>query len=65
MNIGSLEYVVIGVTDKKDHQQLMQALLSELDAIQEKDHIRVVDLVLVKKAANGKVVMQELSNLMR
>jgi hypothetical protein len=65
MNIGSLEYVVIGVTDKKDHQQLMQALLSELDAIQEKDHIRVVDLVLVKKAVNGKVVMQEISNSMR
>jgi len=63
MNIGPLEYVVIGVTDSKDHHQLMQALLPELNTIQEKDQIRVVDLVSVKKAANGDVVMQELNEL--
>ena len=63
MNIGPLEYVVIGVADQDDHQQFVQTLLPELKAIHEKDHIRVVDLVLVKKAADGSVTMQEVSEL--
>lgn len=59
MDIGPLEYVVIGVYD----QQLTRALFSELNAIQETGKIRVVDLIFVTKAADGTVVMQEVSEL--
>jgi hypothetical protein len=55
--------VVVGVTGAADHQPLTQAMLSELNTIQEKDHIRVVDLVLVMKAMDGSLVMQELSEI--
>jgi hypothetical protein len=63
MEIGPLEYVVVGVTDLNDHQQLTQELLPALSSIQEKGLIRVVDLILVKKGADGSVVMQEVSEL--
>ncbi len=59
MAIGPLEYVVIGVND----QQLTHALFSELNTIQETGMIRVVDLILVTKAADGAVAMQEVSEL--
>ena len=59
MDIGPLEYVVIGVSD----QQLKSALISELNAIQEAGKIRVVDLIFVSKAADGAVEMQEVSEL--
>jgi Family of unknown function (DUF6325) len=59
MDIGPLEYIVIGVND----QQLTRELFSELNEIQETGMIRVVDLILVKKAADGGVVMQEVSEL--
>ncbi len=59
MDVGPLEYVVIGVTD----QQLKSALISELNAIQEAGKIRVVDLIFVSKAADGAVAMQEVSEL--
>jgi|SRR5664280_637418 uncharacterized membrane protein len=59
MDIGPLEYVVIGVTD----QQLKSDLISELNAIQEAGKIRVVDLIFVLKAADGAVKMQEVSEL--
>ncbi len=63
MDIGPLEFVVVGVTDENDHQPLTKELLSELDSIQEKDHIRVVDLILVKKAADNAMTMVELNEL--
>jgi hypothetical protein len=63
MNLGPLEYVVVGVTDAQDHQPLTKALLYELNSIQEKDQIRVIDLIMVKKAADGSIVMHELGEL--
>ena len=63
MNIGPLEYVVVGVTDVKNHQPFAQALLSELNAIHAKDDIRVVDLILVKKSDEGELVMREVHEL--
>lgn len=59
MDIGPLEYVVIGVTDR----QLKNDLISELNAIQEAGKIRVVDLIFVSKSADGAVAMQEVSEL--
>ena len=59
MDIGPLEYIVIGVSDR----QLKSALISELNAIQEAGKIRVVDLLFVSKAADGAVSMQEVSEL--
>jgi hypothetical protein len=59
MDIGPLEYVVIGVTD----QQLKSDLITELNAIQEAGKIRVVDLIFVSKSADGAVAMQEVSEL--
>ncbi len=59
MNIGPLEYVVIGVQDRQfDH-----ALCTELKAIQEAGQIGVVDLLFVTKAADGTVVTQEVDEL--
>ena len=63
MNIGPLEYVVVGVTDAGQHQTLAQALLSELNAIHAKDDIRVIDLIVVKKSAEGELITQEVSEL--
>jgi hypothetical protein len=63
MPIGPLEYVVVGIAGSHEHSQLTRALLTELNAIQEKDHIRVVDLVLAHKAADGRVSLQELTEL--
>lgn len=59
MEIGPLEYVVIGVPG----QQFTSALISELNAIQEPGQICVVDLIFVSKAADGSVTMQEVSEL--
>jgi len=59
MDIGPLEYVVIGMKD----QQLTPALVSELDAIQESGQVFVVDLIFVTKAADGAVTMQEMNEL--
>jgi hypothetical protein len=57
MDIGPLEYIVIGVSDLKGD------IISELNAIQETEMIRVVDLIFVKKSADGAVVVQEVSEL--
>jgi len=59
MDIGPLEYVVISAND----QQLKSALFAELNAIHETGMIRVVDLIFATKAADGSVVMQEVSEL--
>ncbi len=59
MNIGPLEYVVIGFQDN----QFMDEILPELNAIQEKGHIRVVDLLFVTKDADGTVTVREVSEL--
>ena len=59
MDIGPLEYVVIGMHEP----HLPDALISELDAIQESGQIYVVDLILVTKAADGTLSMREMSDL--
>jgi hypothetical protein len=59
MDIGPLEYVVLGFTDK----QFMSEVLPELNAIQEHGLIRVVDLLFVSKADDGNVAMQEISKM--
>ena len=59
MDIGPLEYVVIGMKD----QQLTPALVSELDAIQESGQVFVVDLIFVTKAADGAMTMREMNEL--
>ena len=59
MNIGSLEYVVIGFED----DQFTGEILPELNAIQEKGLIRVVDLLFVMKDTDGTVTVREVSEL--
>lgn len=59
MEIGPLEYVVIGMKDR----QLKHALLPELNAIHKTGQVRVVDLISVTKAADGSVALQEVSDL--
>ena len=59
MDIGPLEYVVIGLKD----QHLTSELVSELDAIQESGQVFVVDLIIVTKAADGAVTMREMNEL--
>ncbi len=59
MNIGPLEYVVIGF----QNNQFMDEILPELNAIQEKGHIRVVDLLFVTKDADGTTTVREVSEL--
>jgi uncharacterized protein DUF6325 len=59
MNIGPLEYVVIGFQDN----QFTSEVLPVLGAIQEKGAIRVVDLLFVSKDADGMVTMREVSEL--
>ncbi len=57
MNIGPLEYVVIGYED--DH--FTSEILPALNTLQESDLIRVVDLVFVSTSGDGKVTVQEVS----
>ncbi len=59
MDIGSLEYVVIGFQD--DH--FTDEILPELNAIQENGLIRVVDLLFVSKDADSTVTVREVSEL--
>src|SRR5450631_1013473 len=59
MTIGPLEYVVIGLED----QQFTSEILPVLNAIREKGAIRVVDLLLLSKVADGTVTMREMNEL--
>ncbi len=59
MTIGPLEYVVIGLQDN----HFTSDILPELNAIQEKGHIRVVDLLFVTKDASGTATIREVSEL--
>ena len=59
MDIGSLEYVVIGFED----DQFTHEILPELNAIQQKGLIRVVDLLFVMKDTDGTVTIREVSEL--
>jgi hypothetical protein len=59
MDIGPLEYVVIGL---RDHH-FTSEILPKLNAIQENELIRVIDLLFVNKAVDGTVTIQEINEL--
>jgi hypothetical protein len=59
MEIGPLEYVVIGFQD----DDFTNEILPELNAIQASNLIRVVDLLFVSKGIDGTVTMREVSEL--
>jgi len=59
MTMGPLEYVVIGC---KGHQ-FTKEIVPELNSIQEKGLIRVVDLFFVRKDVNGTVTVLEVYDL--
>ena len=59
MDLGPLEYVVIGVKD----QIVTHALVEELITINETGKVRVVDLIFVTKVADGTIVVKEVSEL--
>jgi Family of unknown function (DUF6325) len=59
MEIGPLEYVVLGFEDR----QFASEVLPELNAIQESGLIRAVDLVFVDKETDGTLAVQEVSEL--
>ena len=59
MTIGPLEFIVIGC---KGHT-FTREILPELNSIQEKDLIRVVDLSFVRKDSNGVVSVLEVHDL--
>ena len=59
MEIGPLEYVVIGLQD----HHFRQDVLPELKSIQQSGLIRVIDLLFVRKVADGTVTIQEVSEL--
>ncbi|HLI08350.1 MAG TPA: DUF6325 family protein [Ktedonobacteraceae bacterium] len=57
--LGPLEYMVIGCPGN----QFMNEIVPELNAIQEKGLIQVVDLLFVRKAADGTITALEVSDL--
>ena len=59
MEIGPLEYVVIGFQE----HHFTDDILPALNAIQQTGAVRVVDLLFVQKDAAGAVSVQELSEL--
>ena len=59
MPIGPLEFVVIGCKG----QQFTSEIVPELNAIQEKGLIRVVDLIFVRKDTDGTVKALEVHDL--
>ena len=59
MTMGPLEFVVIGC---KGHQ-FTREIVPELNSIQEKGLIRVVDLFFVRKDINGTVTVLEVNDL--
>ena len=59
MTIGPLEFVVIGC---KGHQ-FTREIVPELNSIQDKGLIRVVDLFFVRKDVNGTVTVLEVNDL--
>lgn len=59
MEIGPLEYIVIGLPD--DH--VTSDILQQLTAIQQDGLLHVVDLLFVDKDADGHITMQEINEL--
>ena len=59
MEIGPLEFVVIGLQDDR----FRSSILPELNAIQQNGLIRVVDLLFVSKNADGAIQVQEVSEV--
>jgi hypothetical protein len=59
MNIGPLEYVVIGLQD----HHFTSELLPEFNAIQRGGLLRVRDFLFISKASNGIVTIQEINEM--
>ena len=59
MTIGPLEFVVIGCKGN----QFTSEIVPELNSIQEKGLIRVVDLFFVRKDVNGTITVLEVNDL--
>ena len=59
MSIGPLEFVVIGCKGN----QFTSEIVPELNSIQEKGLIRVVDLFFVRKDVNGTITVLEVNDL--
>jgi len=59
MKVGPLEYIVIGVPDRK----FTHALINELKSIHSKGAISVVDMIFISKDTGGEVSVQEISEL--
>ena len=59
MEIGSLEYVVLGL----ENHRFTSEVLPELNTLQGSGLIRVVDLVFVSKGGDGTVALQEVGEL--
>ena len=59
MDLGPLEYIIIGCPGG----QFTTEIVPELHAIQEKDLIRVVDLLFLRKDAQGTVTVLEVKDL--
>jgi uncharacterized membrane protein len=59
MQIGPLEYMVIGCND----EHFVHEILPELNALQASDLILVIDLLFLTKDADGAVTLREVSDL--
>lgn len=59
MDLGPLEYIIIGCPGAR----FTSEIVPELHAIQEKDLIRVVDLLFLRKDAQGVVTVLEVKDL--
>ena len=59
MEIGPLEYVVVGVSGDRLHE----ALRAELNALRNDRSIKVVDIVVVTKDADGTMNLREIGDL--
>ena len=59
MDIGPLEYVVIGVPTHK----LSHAIISEINLLQRNDKVRVVAILFVTKAADGSTTKEDVEEL--
>ena len=59
MEVGPLEYIVIGVPNKK----FTHSLVKELNEIHSKGAISVVDMIFIAKDPDGEVAVKEMNEL--
>ncbi len=61
MAIGPVQLLVVGFA----HSEFRGKIMAELDRLRESDTVRLIDLVLVRKDADGNVVKIQHSDLTR